>query len=81
MCVWVRACVHACARACSRAQQTGRAAPHVCIQLPRASPKPLCPQAWDIIRYSDVPTPEGCALKVKDPSQPVVRCAAKVGGE
>ncbi|KAI8475988.1 MAG: ribosomal protein L25/Gln-tRNA synthetase [Monoraphidium minutum] len=37
--------------------------------------------ASDIIRYSDVPPPEGCSLKAKDPSQPVVRCAARVGGE
>ncbi|GBF95346.1 50S ribosomal protein L25 [Raphidocelis subcapitata] len=37
--------------------------------------------ANDVIRYSDVPPPPGCALRVKDASQPVVRCAVKVGGE
>ncbi|KIZ05463.1 large subunit ribosomal protein L25 [Monoraphidium neglectum] len=35
----------------------------------------------DLIRYSDVPTPDGCVLRAKDPLQPVVRCAARVGGE
>jgi hypothetical protein len=50
--------------------------PNPWLRLP-----PPCRQVWDVIRYSDVPAPPGCELKVKDPSQPVVRCAAKVGGE
>jgi hypothetical protein len=32
-------------------------------------------------RFRDVSLPQGCKLKVKDPLQPVVRCAARVGGD
>jgi large subunit ribosomal protein L25 len=35
----------------------------------------------DVLRFRDVSMPEGCRLHVKDPMQPVVRCAARVGGE
>lgn len=35
----------------------------------------------DVVRFRDVPLPQGCKLKVKDPLQPVVRCAARVGGD
>jgi hypothetical protein len=37
--------------------------------------------ACSAYRFRDVPLPEGCKLKVKDPLQPVVRCAARVGGD
>jgi large subunit ribosomal protein L25 len=35
----------------------------------------------DVLRFRDVEMPEGCQLHAKDPMQPVVRCAARVGGE
>eukprot|EP00879_Flechtneria_rotunda_P030280 GHRR01032895.1.p1 GENE.GHRR01032895.1~~GHRR01032895.1.p1 ORF type:complete len:189 (+),score=56.19 GHRR01032895.1:149-715(+) len=35
----------------------------------------------DVLRYRDVPLPEGCQLHVKDALQPVVHCAARVGGD
>jgi hypothetical protein len=38
-------------------------------------------RAAQVVRLRDVPAPEGCALRAKDPIQPVVRCALKSGGE
>jgi len=35
----------------------------------------------DVLRFRDVVMPEGCVLHAVDPMQPVVRCAARVGGE
>jgi large subunit ribosomal protein L25 len=34
----------------------------------------------DIVRFADLKLPAGTKLSVPDPTQPVVRCAAKVGG-
>jgi hypothetical protein len=38
-------------------------------------------RAKDVLRFRDVSMPPGCQLHAKDPLQPVVRCAVRVGGE
>lgn len=38
-------------------------------------------RAKDVLRFRDVAMPPGCQLHAKDPLQPVVRCAVRVGGE
>jgi hypothetical protein len=38
-------------------------------------------QTSDVLRFRDVPLPEGCTLRAKDPMHPVVRCALRVGGD
>eukprot|EP00775_Hariotina_reticulata_P009494 gene9494-9657_t len=35
----------------------------------------------DVLRFRDVPLPEGCRLAVPDDMQPIVRCSLRVGGE